>query len=203
LTHIAINEIFYSIQGEGFHTGTPAVFIRTAGCNLACDYCDTDFTEKERLSRLGVLKRMAAFPCKFVVITGGEPTIQKTALRSLIKLLHEKGYFVALETNGTSTDTLGADWITVSPKSHLPDQWKLRRGNELKLIYEKQDLPLYENSDFSHYFLQPKEIRTGKPGKGKRDIQKTRKQWRDTIAAVKKNPKWRLSLQIHKELGIK
>jgi len=108
-----------------------------------------------------------------------------------------------METNGTSADTLGVDWVTVSPKLNHGGDWKLRRGHELKLIYEGQDLRFFEDSQFNHYFLQPKEIRTGKFGAGKRDIAATQREWEKTAAAVLANPRWRLSFQLHKELGLR
>src|SRR5688572_12076567 len=135
-TLLRITEIFHSIQGEGYHAGTPAVFVRGTGCNLACDFCDTDFSPRERLAPAEVAARVAAFPCRFVVLTGGEPTVQAAGFRALVELLHAAGCYVTLETNGTSLDTLGADWVTVSPKLSQKGEWRLRRGNELKLVYE-------------------------------------------------------------------
>lgn len=198
-----ISEIFHSIQGEGYHAGTSAVFVRGSGCNLACDFCDTDFSPKERLSPGEVLQRIEAFPCRFVVLTGGEPTLQAREFRALVELLHARGYFVTLETNGSSRDTLGVDWVTVSPKLSQKGKWLLKKGQELKLVFESQDLAPYEASEFDHYFLQPKEIRTAPWGKGERDISATRREWEMTAAAVVKNPRWRLSFQLHKELGVR
>ena len=133
---LRISEIFYSLQGEGFHSGTPAVFIRGAGCNLACTFCDTDFSLKEKLTPEEIVERIAQYPAKFVVLTGGDPTIQPEGFKKLIGLLHQAGYYVTMETNGTSADTLGVDWITVSPKLSQGGEWMLRKGNELKLVYE-------------------------------------------------------------------
>jgi 7-carboxy-7-deazaguanine synthase len=200
---LRITEIFHSIQGEGYHAGTPAVFVRGAGCNLACDFCDTDFSLREKLAPEAVADRLAAFPCRFVVLTGGEPTAQARGFRALVDLLHLRGYYVTLETNGTSADTLGADWVTVSPKLSQKGAWNLKRGQELKLVYEGQDLSAYEASEFEHYFLQPKEIRTAAWGRGERDVERTRAEWARTAAAVMANPRWRLSIQLHKELGLR
>ncbi len=200
---LRIAEIFYSLQGEGFHAGTPAVFVRGAGCNLACEFCDTDFSLRERLSPAEIAARIAEFPARFVVLTGGEPTIQAEGFRELTGLLRGRGYYVTMETNGTSTDTLGVDWVTVSPKLSQGGEWKLRRGDELKLVYEGQDLSLFEDSEFAHYFLQPKEIRTGRFGKGERDAAATLAERERTIAATLANPRWKLSLQLHKELGLR
>ena len=198
-----ISEIFYSLQGEGFHSGTPAVFIRGAGCNLACTFCDTDFSLKEKLAPEEIVERIAQYPAKFVVLTGGDPTIQPAGFKKLIGLLHQAGYYVTMETNGTSADTLGVDWITVSPKLSQGGEWMLRKGNELKLVYEGQELEFFENSDFDHYFLQPKEIRSGSFGKGERDIEATRMEWERTIDALLAHPRWKLSFQLHKELGLR
>jgi organic radical activating enzyme len=199
---LRISEIFHSIQGEGFHAGTPAVFIRGSGCNLACDFCDTDFSPKEKLAPAEILDRIAAYPCRFVVLTGGEPTIQP-AFRALVELLHARGYYVTLETNGSSPDTLGADWVTVSPKLSQKGKWVLKRAQELKLVYESQDLSFYEDSRFDHYFLQPKEVRTAPWGGGERDQARTRAEWDKTAQAVMANPRWKLSIQLHKELGLR
>lgn len=200
---LRITEIFHSIQGEGFHAGTSAIFVRATGCNLACDFCDTDFSPRERLTPEAVLERLAVFPCRFVVLTGGEPTIQPRGFRALVELLHANGYFVTMETNGSSPDTLGVDWVTVSPKLSQKGTWLLRKGQELKLIYEDQDLRFYEDSEFDHYYLQAKEIRSAQWGKGERDVAKTRQEWEGTVAAVMANPRWKLSFQLHKELGLR
>jgi 7-carboxy-7-deazaguanine synthase len=200
---LRLSEIFYSLQGEGFHAGTPAVFIRAAGCNLACAFCDTDFSLKEKLSPEDVVARIADYPARFVVLTGGEPTIQPEAIRALVTLLHESGYYVTMETNGTSTDTLGVDWVTVSPKLSQKGAWNLKTGDELKLVYEGQDLAFFEDSQFAHYFLQPKEIRTGQFGTGERDEAATRSEWARTIDATLARPRWKLSFQLHKTLGLR
>jgi organic radical activating enzyme len=202
MLEIAVNKIFFSIQGEGFHTGTPAVFIRTAGCNLACSWCDTDFVLKQKIPLQSIIQQIEEFPSKFVVLTGGEPTLQAESISKLVILLHKRSYYVALETNGTSLNTMGADWITVSPKLSQGGEWILKKGDELKLVYEQQDLSFFKDSQFTYYFLQPMEIRTQKGGAGNRDIARTREQWVNTVEAVINNPGWKLSFQIHKELGI-
>lgn len=198
-----ITEIFHSIQGEGFHAGTAAIFIRGTGCNLACAFCDTDFSPRERLTPLEIADRIADYPCRFVVLTGGEPTIQAKGFRALVEILHERGYYVTLETNGTSADTLGADWVTVSPKLSQNGAWVMKRAQELKLVYESQDLGFYLDSEFDHYFLQPKEIRTAPWGGGERDVEATRSEWEKTARAVMAHPRWKLSIQLHKELGMR
>ena len=201
-TSLRIAEIFYSLQGEGFHAGTPAVFIRGAGCNLACAFCDTDFSLKARRTPEEILEEIAKYPARFVVLTGGEPTIQAEGFRALTALLHKNGYTVTMETNGTSIDTLGVDWVTVSPKLSQGGAWVLRAGSELKLVYEGQDLAFFEDSDFTHYFLQPKEIRTAQFGAWERDEAATRAEWERTAAAMAR-PRWKLSFQLHKVLGLR
>ncbi len=203
MAKLLISEIFYSLQGEGFHAGTPAIFVRAAGCNLACVFCDTDFSPRERLEVEDVMERLKAFPARFVVLTGGEPTLQVAGFRELTARLHEAGYYVTVETNGSSIETLGADWVTVSPKLSQGGQWVMRQGDELKLVFEGQSLEAFEDSRFQHYFLQPKEIRTGIFGAGERDEAATRVQWEKTIEAVLARPKWKLSFQLHKELGLR
>ncbi len=198
-----IAEIFYSIQGEGYHAGTAAIFIRFAGCNLACTFCDTDFSLKAKLSTEEILHRIEDFPSRFIVLTGGEPTIQPKAARQLVDALHAKNYYVTLETNGSSQDTLGVDWVTVSPKLSQKGKWILKKGDELKLVFEEQELGFYQESQFQFYFLQPKEIRSEAWGKGERDRVATQREWEKTVAAVKENPTWKLSFQLHKELGIR
>ena len=200
---LRIAEIFYSLQGEGFHAGTPAVFVRGAGCNLACAFCDTDFSLKARRAPTDILEEISKYPARFVVLTGGEPTIQAEGFRALTALLHENGYTVTMETNGTSGDTLGVDWVTVSPKLSHGGQWVLRTGDELKLVYEGQDLSFFEESAFSHYFLQPKEIRTGQFGAGERDEAATRMEWARATEAAMQRPRWKLSFQLHKVLGLR
>ena len=200
---IHVREIFYSLQGEGRHAGAPAVFVRGSGCNLACDFCDTDFSPREKLTPEEILGRVSAYPCRFVVLTGGEPTIQPKGFRALADLLHARGYYVALETNGSSIDTLGADWVTVSPKLSQGGTWRLKQADELKLVYEAQELGRFEDSLFEHYLLQPKEIRTAPWGGGVRNETATRREREKTIQAVLTNPRWKLSLQLHKELGLR
>jgi len=200
---LRITEIFHSLQGEGFHAGTPAVFVRGTGCNLACDFCDTDFSPREKLTPAQILERVAGFgSCRFVVLTGGEPTLQP-GFRVLVDLLHAEGYYVTMETNGSSAETMGVDWVTVSPKLSQKGKWVLKRGQELKLVYEGQDLSFYEDSAFEHYFLQPKEIRTAAWGGGEHDSARSRVERDRTIQAVMARPRWRLSFQLHKELGLR
>jgi len=204
----SIKEIFYSIQGEGLHTGKPAIFIRFSGCNLwsglekdrgnaICKFCDTDFKgvdgdnggvykAYELLDKIKGIK--AASKCKFIVLTGGEPLLQLD--EDLIASFHENNYFLALETNGTLSAIESIDWITVSPK--IGSKFIQKSGDELKIVYPQDNLDLsyFENLDFNHFFLQPKEDNT------------TDDNVKKTLDYCLNNPVWKLSLQIHKVIDI-
>lgn len=191
-----VNEIFFSLQGEGFHTGTPAAFIRFAGCNLACPFCDTDFQHAQEMTEQQIcdqVQHVAGGMSAFVVITGGEPSLQLTS--SLVQRLHEDGCFVAVETNGTHTLPDNVDWITLSPKSdfvNLPAAKPLiSDADEVKIVYTGQDVEAWRlRTHAKHYFLQPCEIN----GKMNTD---------ETVAYILQHPWWRLSLQTHKMIGIR
>ncbi len=207
----SIKEIFFTLQGEGFHTGTPAVFCRFAGCNLwtgresqrasaICQFCDTDFVGVDgpgggRFSSAGELAAAIATTWepqeedgRFLVCTGGEPLLQLD--RDLTEALHAQGFKIAIETNGTRPLPEGIDWVCVSPKAGA--DLELRSGDELKLVYPQvgAEPELFEGLDFSHFFIQPMDGPCLD---------------RNTKLAVEfcmSHPKWRLSLQTHKYLGI-
>jgi 7-carboxy-7-deazaguanine synthase len=207
----AVKEIFYTLQGEGANTGRPAVFCRFAGCNLwsghepdraaaVCRFCDTDFAGIDgpgggRFASPEALAKAiaAAWPSseaasRFVVCTGGEPLLQLDA--PLIDALHAEGFTIAIETNGTQPGLDGIDWVCVSPKAGA--ELVLRQGNELKLIYPQAgiDPESLQGLPFTHFFLQPMD--------GPDRL-------RNTQLAVQyclEHPRWRLSLQTHKLLGI-
>ncbi len=208
----AVKEIFYTLQGEGYHTGRAAVFCRFAGCNLwtglekdrakaICDFCDTDFVgvDGEGGGRFADEDALAdaidaKWPSpgrgkKFVVCTGGEPLLQMT--EEFVRSLHQRGFEVAIETNGTKRPPPGIDWICVSPKANA--ELVLTSGDELKLIYPQAgaDPALYENLDFVHFFLQPM------------DGPQRERNTQLTVNFCLDHPLWRLSLQTHKILGIK
>ncbi|MDE6378229.1 MAG: 7-carboxy-7-deazaguanine synthase QueE, partial [Duncaniella sp.] len=108
-----VNEIFYSLQGEGYFTGTPAVFLRLSGCNLHCSFCDTRHETYEELSHVEILARLAQYPSHHLIVTGGEPSLQLDDL--LVDMLHDAGYFIQVETNGTTPLPEAVDWVTCSP----------------------------------------------------------------------------------------
>ncbi len=195
-----IKEIFFSLQGEGFHTGRPAIFCRFSGCNLRCSFCDTDhfgtdgnlggeYSLKELVDVITSLwpKRDDCFIGEpFVVLTGGEPALQIDS--NLIELLHKKGFYCAVETNGTLKLPPDIDWICVSPK--VNSTLEVRSGNELKVVYPQPGLDLNELEDlkFDYFYIQPLNNET--------------KYIKEVVDICFKNPKWRLSLQIHKIIGI-
>lgn len=191
-----VNEIFYSIQGEGFFTGTAAIFVRLSGCNLRCPFCDTEHNEGSVMSVADIANAVSKYPARLVVITGGEPSLQLT--EELLDALHGLNKFVAVETNGTRPLPLGVDWITVSPKSDFVEKAEVittRHYDEVKIVMDSAKVPewaLELNAD--HYFLQPCD--TGDKEKNERIIGYV-------LNACKENPKWRISLQTQKILNVR
>jgi 7-carboxy-7-deazaguanine synthase (Cx14CxxC type) len=207
----AVKEIFYTLQGEGANTGRPAVFCRFAGCNLwsgreadrasaVCRFCDTDFVGTDgpaggKFPDAASLARAVAtaWPSgaggrRFVVCTGGEPLLQLGT--DLLDAFHAEGFEVAVETNGTVEPPPGIDWLCVSPKAEAP--LVVRGGDELKLVYPQAgaEPSRFEGLDFGQFFLQPMD------GPAREA---------NTAAALRyclEHPRWRLSLQTHKLLGI-
>jgi 7-carboxy-7-deazaguanine synthase len=207
-----VKELFYTLQGEGANSGRAAVFCRFAGCNLwsgreqdrakaRCRFCDTDFrgtdgpgggkypSAAELAAAIAAAwPRAAAAASPLVVCTGGEPLLQLDP--ALIGALHDRGFAVAVETNGTRPAPAGLDWLCVSPKGTEP--LVLDRGDELKLVYPQTDAPpeRFAELDFQHFFLQPMD--------GPRREANTQQ----ALAYCLAHPRWRLGLQIHKLLGI-
>ena len=148
-----VNEIFYSLQGEGVYTGTAAVFLRLSGCNMKCWFCDTKGHEQgTEMTEEEIAERVSQYPARHIVITGGEPTMQLNA--RLTRLLHEKGFFIQIETNGALPlkDGTEVDWITCSPKGN---EIKIQRIDELKLLFIKEYLEKYKEVKASQRCLQP------------------------------------------------
>ncbi|GAN75842.1 7-carboxy-7-deazaguanine synthase [Acidisphaera rubrifaciens] len=206
----AVKEIFYTLQGEGRHAGRAAVFCRFAGCNLwsgreqdrgtaTCRFCDTDFVGVDgqgggRFQDAAALAQAISDAWigrggrRLVVLTGGEPLLQVDEL--LIERLHAMDFEVAVETNGTVPAPAGLDWIAVSPKGNAKLQ--ILQGNELKLVYPQPEaLPdRFEELAFAHHLLQPM------------DGPDLAANTAAAVAYCLANPRWRLSLQSHKVLGI-
>lgn len=192
-----IVEIFYSIQGEGFHMGKPHVFVRFGNCNLRCEWCDTNFLEYTELYLDEIIKKILSFGCNRVVFTGGEPCLQD--LSTIGNELKKYDINLSVETNGTIPVPDIIDWICVSPKDQLyPNSViKQRVGDELKIVYCGQDLNLYDElkHGFEHIFLQPCYFEN-------ESVEWNGRNFVETENIVKINKGWRLSLQTHKWLGV-
>lgn len=189
-----VNEIFYSIQGEGHYTGHPAVFVRFAGCNLRCSFCDTEFESYTEMTIDEIVSEVCKYPTKRVILTGGEPTLQITS--ELLKQFEYSHRCVHIETNGTHQVPEGPiHWVTCSPKTG-PKSIHLQRIDELKVVYQGQDLSIYEHMELKPkvYSLQPCD--TGDPVRNQEILQMT-------IDYVLKHPQWNLSLQTHKIINVK
>ena len=192
-----INEIFYSLQGEGFHAGTPAVFVRFSGCNLRCSFCDTQHQEGQMMSVQEIVEEVNKYPlAPLVVLTGGEPSlfIDETFVAELKRKTGKK---IAIETNGTRPLPNNLDWVTLSPKSAFEggdlEPCVLTYCDELKVIYLGQDLTQYDGIEAKHRFLQPCFCE---------DETQRKANMKACVDAVMQNPGWRLSLQIHRVLNI-
>ncbi|MCQ2239425.1 MAG: 7-carboxy-7-deazaguanine synthase QueE [Bacteroidaceae bacterium] len=177
-----INEIFYSLQGEGFHTGTPAVFVRFSGCNLKCPFCDTQHENGTMMSDEQIVQQILQYPSRTVILTGGEPSLWIDD--AFICRLHEAGLYVCIETNGTRALPEGIDWVTCSPKDG--GEVVLTRMDEVKVVFQGQDITAYEQMPARHFFLQPCSCQNTS----------------ETVECILQHPKWRLSLQTHKYIGI-
>jgi organic radical activating enzyme len=177
-----ISEIFYSLQGEGYWAGTPVVFVRFSGCNLACSFCDTDFSETKQMTAEQLLKNVESLSqCGRVVFTGGEPALQLD--EGLVAKFNDAGWFVHVETNGSIEIPFSVDWLTVSPKEEDLVQ---DSGDELKVVDGQFEwLGPFEKMDFEHLYIQPM----------------SEQNVPSVIDSVKQNPRWRLSLQTQKMVG--
>lgn len=177
-----INEIFYSIQGEGYHTGTPSVFVRFSGCNLKCPFCDTEHSSGREMTDKEIIKEICLYPTSFVVLTGGEPGLQVD--REFINALHRVGKFIQIETNGTIPLPPNIDWVTCSPKKD--SKVVVINPHEVKVVYTGQNLSAYEAMTAALYYLQPCSCQNTE----------------EVINYVKEHPKWKLSLQTQKILNV-
>ena len=192
-----INEIFHSLQGEGYNTGTASVFIRLSGCNLHCAFCDTRHEEGTMMSLPEIVEQVMRYPnAPLIVLTGGEPSlwIDEDFVAGLKMMTGKR---IAIETNGTRPLPHSIDWVTLSPKTGLGTSGDLpvvlTRCDELKVVYLGQDLTQYNNITADHRYLQPCWV--SNENDRKRNMQ-------DTVQAVLQHPEWRLSLQTHRILDI-
>ncbi len=210
----AVKEMFLTLQGEGVQAGRRAVFLRFAGCNLwsgreadradaVCRFCDTDFvgTDGENGGKFADAAALAravaalwgeAMSQRFVVVTGGEPMLQLDA--ALVDTLHDEGFEIAVESNGTLPATPGIDWLCISPKAG--SAVVQRAGNELKLVWPQPDIDPAELAgwDFGTFLVQPMDCGDTAANRAAREA---------AIALVMADPRWRLTLQTHKLLGLK
>ena len=193
-----INEIFYSLQGEGFHTGMPAVFVRFSGCNLRCAFCDTQHQAGEMLSLQEIVNEVNKCPiAPLLVLTGGEPSLFID--EGFVGELKQKtGKKIAIETNGTRPLPSNLDWVTLSPKSAFEggdmEPCVLTQCDELKVVFLGQDLAQYDGIEAKHRFLQPCFVE---------GLEQRQANIQVCVEAVKSHPNWRLSLQIHRVLNIR
>lgn len=188
-----VNELFYSLQGEGRFTGVPAVFVRFSGCNLKCSFCDTDHSAYREMTEDDIIESVCRYPSRHIVLTGGEPAMQVTT--TLVEKLHRCGFFVQMETNGTVALPEGCriDWITCSPKYKSV---ALKHVDELKVVYEGNDAAIdkYSAVEAKEFRLQPcdekNEMRNAANLKGAVDY-------------CLRHPQWHLSLQTHKIINVR
>ena len=187
MQNLTIIEIFYSLQGEGFRAGTAHIFIRLSGCNLECKFCDTEFISGKETNINELYEHLIQYPCKNIIWTGGEPTIQLTA--EIIAFFKDKGYYQSIETNGSNPIPAGIDFVCCSPKvaEHVLRK-KVKRVNELRYVRNHtQSLPV-PMIEADHYYLSPQ-----------CDGDKINyKNLEHCIKLILENPQWKLSLQQHK-----
>lgn len=194
---VKVNEIFCSLQGEGYHTGTVSVFVRLSGCNLRCHFCDTHHEQGTMMSLQQIANTVNQWPdAPLLVLTGGEPSlwIDEVFIAGLKSLT---GKCIAIETNGTHPLPQGIDWVTFSPKAAFTGgdlvPTVLTHCDELKVVYVGQDLEQYNHIKADHRYLQPCYV--DDPNERKLNLQAC-------VQAVLSHPTWRLSLQTHRILGI-
>lgn len=208
----SVKEIFYTLQGEGANAGRPAVFCRFSGCNLwngresdretaVCQFCDTDFVGvdgvnggkyKHASDLVGAVEKLwppENYNRRFVVLTGGEPILQVD--QALVDEFHDRGFFIAVETNGTLTPPSGIDWLCVSPKADA--EIFVKSGQELKLVFPQAGLnpSRFIEYEFDNFYLQPM------------DGILQRENVARAIDYCLSNPHWNLSIQMHKIIGIR
>lgn len=194
---LQVNEIFYSLQGEGYNTGTASVFVRLSGCNLRCNFCDTSHQQGTPMTLQQIAGQVNRWPdAPLLVLTGGEPSLWLDD-DTVAQLKRLTGKRIAIETNGTRPLPHGIDWVTFSPKGAYPGgdlvPAVLTCCDELKVVYTGQDLSQYDHIRASHRFLQPCYV--DDPDQRQRNLTAC-------VQAVLAHPHWRLSLQTHRLLGI-
>ena len=189
-------EIFESLQGEGRNTGRPCVFVRFAGCNLACPWCDTDVSRRFSASLSDLMRELAGYRARSVILTGGEPTVQE-GMPELVAALKEAGWWIGVETNATGEPAWLAfvDYVACSPKAEFPDSVRLTRADEVRVVASSEDVAQFcrtvkERIAATDYYVSPCE----------RDGQVD---FATAKAVLGKLEGWSLSVQLHKLLGFR
>lgn len=201
-TTFPIVEIFESLQGEGFNTGMPSIFVRLGKCNLACPWCDTNYNEYEKWTVQAILERVKSYTVKNVIITGGEPTMYAN-LSILLNELKTSGYFLAIETNGLKKVPEQIDYIATSPKLMYREKYErecIPFAHEVRIVMDEGDIfsfceQIETQIQANHYYLSPCEIN------GKMNLLETISQL-GILNQRPNKPRWQLSIQTHKLIGI-
>ena len=196
-----IVEIFESLQDEGFNTGMPSIFVRFGKCNLACPWCDTNYNQFERMTLAQIMEEVRSFSAKNIIITGGEPTIVPN-IELLLDQMKSEGYFLAIETNGLKPIPTQIDYIATSPKrlyQHKYEQCCIEFADEVRIVADGDVSDfcalIEENIQATRYYLSPCEIN------GKMNLLETITQL-GLLNQRPNKPKWLLSVQTHKLIGI-
>ena len=192
--NLNVKEIFYSLQGEGGRQGAASIFVRLSGCNLNCDFCDTDFAGGEDMSCEQILSQIRQFPCQWMVWTGGEPTLQLTDEH--LRFFKQAGFRQAIESNGSNRLSTLLDYTAVSPKGNTDNARKINpRVNEIRLPVRKNSfIPAIESlPEAGYYFLSPIFSDNSDETKENMDY---------CVQQIMQNTQWRMSVQMHKLIGI-
>jgi organic radical activating enzyme len=196
---LKVNEIFYSLQGEGYNIGMPAIFIRLSGCNMNCSFCDTEFGDGKEMSVFKILEEIKQFDCPNIVWTGGEPTLQLND--DILNNFSE--YYNCIETNGTNEIPFIIDYVAVSPKSlerlnpNLIANLRYKLSEVRCLFPSPFDLNTEKLPDADNYYISPIIIAQNPFN------EESQQNISDAIKFVKQNPVWKLSIQLHKLAGFK
>ena len=192
--NLKVKEIFYSLQGEGGRQGEASIFVRLSGCNLKCDFCDTDFSGGEDMSCGQILSHIQKFPCQWMVWTGGEPTLQLTDEH--LRFFRQAGFRQAIESNGSNRLPALLDYTVISPKGNTEDAQKINPCvDEVRLPVRKNGFipPIESLPEARYYFLSP--VFSDNPAETKENIDYC-------VQQIMQKTQWRLSVQIHKLIGI-
>ncbi|MDR1738551.1 MAG: 7-carboxy-7-deazaguanine synthase QueE [Candidatus Symbiothrix sp.] len=194
---LKVKEIFYSLQGEGGRQGEASIFIRLSGCNFKCPFCDTDFSGGDEMTPEAILQTIRAFSCRWIIWTGGEPTLQLTD--AILQFFKQAGYRQAIESNGRQRLSALLDYTVVSPKLQYGEDYALRcnpRVDEVRLpIQAGQQIPDIQIFPLAqYYFLSPV---------FEESLQNTKRNIDYCIEHIMQHPRWRLSVQLHKLVGMK